>query len=93
MEKTLYVPLDMSKDEIIKMFRAGDYYESDPASISKRTVASDYRYYDFKVERHDKTVCLQKIEKYPFMGYIIRDPDTNQYFGFESLADYIIGLR
>ena len=93
MERTIHISLDMTSDEIIKLFREGDHFESDPYAIGGRTLVSDYRDYIFEIERYDGTTCTQEIEKYPYTFYLIRDPHTNQYFTFESLVEYLLSKR
>lgn len=93
MEKTIHVSLDMTPDEITKAFREGDHYVPDPTGMTARNLVSDFRDYTFEIERHNGTIFNQKIEKYPFIYYLIRDPSTNRYFTNESLADFLISHR
>lgn len=93
MEKIIHVSLDMTSSDIIKRFKEGDRYEPDPTGMAKRNLVSDFRDYTFEIERHDGTIFNQKIEKYPFIYYLIRDPSTNRYFTNETLADFLISHR
>lgn len=93
MERTIHISLDMTPDEVIKLFREGDRFEPDPSAIDERTLVSDYRNYVFEIERYDGTICTQEIEKYPYTFYLIRDPHTNQYFTFDSLVEWLLSKR
>ena len=93
MKKIIRVPLSMTAKEIIKEFCAGDRYEPDPTGMAVKNLVSDFRDYVFKLERFDGSIVEQKIEKYPFICYLIRDPDTNRYFDPISLSNYLISLR